>query len=120
MANELARQLRRNMTQPELALWRELRVLRKTGFVVRRKSPFGVYVVDFISHRERLVIEVDDATHEKQEARDATRTKFIESRGYGVVRFTSAEVLDATMNVVNRIKQILVERRARHRYEGAS
>lgn len=114
MANKFAKQLRRNMTSPELTLWRELRLLRKTGFIIRRQSPFGTYVVDFISHRERLVIEVDGVTHHsvQQKSHDAERTKFIESRGYKVMRFTNDDVLYGATGVVNRIKQILVERRA--------
>ncbi len=114
MADDFAKQLRRKMTGSELTLWRELRLLRKTGFIMRRQSPFGIYVVDFISHRERLMIEVDGVTHEteEQKVRDAERTKFIESRGYTVVRFSNDDVLYCTTGVVNRIKQMLVERRA--------
>jgi very-short-patch-repair endonuclease len=114
MVDEFVKRLRRKMTGPELTLWRELRQLRATGFVVRRQSPFGIYTVDFVSHRERLVIEVDGITHEtpRQKEHDAERTAFIESRGYIVVRFSSDDVLHATPDVVNRIKQILVERRA--------
>jgi very-short-patch-repair endonuclease len=114
MPDDFVKRLRRKMTGPELTLWRELRVLRDTGFVIRRQSPFGVYTVDFVSHRERLVIEVDGATHDtiEQTVRDAERTEFIESRGYVVVRFSNDDVLYATTDVVNRIKQVLVERRA--------
>ncbi|NOT38987.1 MAG: DUF559 domain-containing protein [Alphaproteobacteria bacterium] len=114
MVDEFVKRLPRKMTGPELALWRVLRLLRKTGFIVRRQSPFGIYVVDFISHRERLVIEVDGVTHESPEQKfhDAERTKFIESRGYFVVRFSNDEVLYCTTDVVNRVKQMLVERRA--------
>ena len=111
---DFAKHLRRHMTGPELVLWREVRGLRKTGFVVRRQSPFGSYVVDFVSHRERLVIEVDGVTHEPvpQQEHDAERTAFIESCGYAVVRFSNNDVLYRTEIVVNRIKQLLVERRA--------
>jgi len=114
MADAFAKHLRRHMTGPELVLWRELRLLRKTGFIFRRQSPFGSYVVDFVSHRERLVIELDGATHEgeRQMTHDAERTKFIESRGYAVVRFSNDDVLYCTTGVVNRVKQMLVERRA--------
>ena len=114
MPDEFVKRLRRKMTGPELTLWRELRLLRRTGFVIRRQSPFGIYVVDFVSHRERLVIEVDGLTYERpqQKAHDAERTAFIESRGYLVVRFTNDEALYCTGAVVNRIKQLLVERRA--------
>lgn len=114
MPDDFVKSLRRKMTGPELTLWRELRLLRKTGFVIRRQSPFGIYTVDFVSHRERLVIEVDGANHEEplQKAHDAERTAFIESRGYSVVRFTNDEALYCTDAVLNRIKQLLVERRA--------
>ena len=114
MPDAFVKNLRSKMTGPELTLWRELRVLRSTGFIIRRQSPFGIYIVDFVSHRERLVIEVDGVTHQtvEQKAHDAERTRFIESRGYFVVRFSNDEVLYCTTDVVNRIKQILVERRA--------
>ncbi len=114
MPDAFVKTLRRRMTGPELTLWRELRLLRKTGFIIRRQSPFGIYVVDFVSHRERLVIEVDGVSHEspQQKVHDAERTAFIESRGYVVVRFSNDDVLYATTGVFNRIKQILVERRA--------
>jgi very-short-patch-repair endonuclease len=114
MPDEFVKRLRRKMTGPELTLWRELRPLRSTGFIIRRQSQFGIYVVDFVSHRERLVIEVDGVTHDapSQRAHDAERATFIESRGYIVVRFSNDDVLYATTDVVNRIKQMLVERRA--------
>ena len=114
MPDKFVKNLRRKMTGPELTLWRELRLLRKTGFVIRRLSPFGIYIVDFVSHRERLVIEVDGVSHEaaQQKTHDAARTMFIESRGYEVVRFTNDDVLYGATGVVNRIKQMLVERRA--------
>jgi 5-methyltetrahydrofolate--homocysteine methyltransferase len=114
MPDDFVKNLRRKMTGPELTLWRELRLLRETGFVIRRQSPFGIYTVDFISHRERLVIEVDGVTHERpqQKAHDAERTMFIESRGYAVIRFSNDDVLYCTTDVVDRIKQMLVLRRA--------
>ena len=114
MTNDFAKHLRRNVTGPELTLWREVRKLRQTGFVIRRQAPLGRYVVDFVSHQERLVIEVDGITHatRRQQRHDTTRTNAIEARGYLIVRFTNDEVLYRTYEVLNRIKQILVERRA--------
>ena len=114
MTNDFAKHLRRNMTGPELTLWREVRKLRQTGFIIRRQAPFGRYVVDFVSHQERLVIEVDGVTHttRRQQRHDATRTNALEARGYRVIRFTNDEVLYQTYDVLNRIKQVLVERRA--------
>lgn len=114
MTNDFAQQLRKTMTGPELTLWREVRKLRQTGFIIRRQAPFGRYVVDFVSHQERLVIEVDGITHttRRQQSHDAARTNAIEARGYLVIRFTNDEVLYRTYDVLNRIKQVLVERRA--------
>ena len=57
--------------------------------------PLGRYYADFASHGARLVIEVDGAGHTTDEAiaYDAARTRFIESHGYRVLRFTTLDVL---------------------------
>ena len=45
MANELARQLRRNRTDAERALWWELRKLKPQGHKFRQQVPIDPYVV---------------------------------------------------------------------------
>jgi len=58
-----ARNLRRTMTMPEVALWARLRS-RPDGFKFRRQHPAGRYVLDFFCNEARLAIEVDGASHE--------------------------------------------------------
>ena len=45
----------------------------------------------------------DGPTHEGRETYDANRTKHIQNRGYRVIRFSNAEVLDETDAVVESI-----------------
>jgi very-short-patch-repair endonuclease len=101
----LARQLRRNVSQPERTLWSELKLLRPMGFHFRRQVPIGPYFADFICHRARLAVEVDGDLHGSSKARanDAFRTRFFESEGYEVVRVTNTDValnLDGVLGLI--------------------
>lgn len=105
MSVERAKKLRRNLTGPERKLWSALRMLRAEGFHFRRQAPFEQFVLDFVSHRERLVVEVDGSQHfeDKQRAHDEERTRFLESRGYLVVRYTNYEVLQNLDGVMGHL-----------------
>jgi very-short-patch-repair endonuclease len=107
-----AKHLRRNLTGPERKLWSALRLLRPEGFLFRRQAPFEEFVLDFVSHRERLVVEVDGSQHfeERQRAHDEERTRFLESRGYIVVRYTNYGVLQNLPGVMDHLYPILKER----------
>ncbi len=54
------------------------------------------YFPDFFIPQLGVVIEVDDASHEKPEkqAADAERTEYLESRGWRVLRCRNDEALD--------------------------
>jgi very-short-patch-repair endonuclease len=62
----------------------------------RRQVPFAPYYVDFASHLVKAIIEVDGSQHADDRAMsyDAQRTAFLESRGYRVLRFANADVLN--------------------------
>jgi very-short-patch-repair endonuclease len=82
--------MRRNLTDAERAMW----FLLKQHFPharFRRQVPLRHYIVDFASHRLRLMVEVDGGQH-RDEA-DAKRAADIESEGYRVMRFWNNEVL---------------------------
>jgi very-short-patch-repair endonuclease len=85
-----SRQLRREMTEAERAMWR---LLRKCAPQARwrRQVPLRHFIVDFASHRARLVIEVDGGQHSAES--DESRTAVIEAEGYRVLRFWNNEVL---------------------------
>jgi len=96
MASEMARRLRRKMTDDERILWSELRGRRLSGLRFRRQVPLGRYVVDFACFEHRLIVEVDGLQHGEpdQKARDDTRTAWLESRGLKVFRTWDGEIRD--------------------------
>ena len=100
---EFSRSLRKSQTAAENKLWQELRGRRCGGYKFRRQYIIDQYVVDFACISHKLIIEVDGPTHEGREAYDADRTHHIERRGYRLIRFSNAEVLDETDAVVEGI-----------------
>jgi len=97
-----ARRLRREMTAAERMLWTEL---RKLDMNFRRQAAIGRYIVDFVRHASRLVIEVDGPRHDDLEVadRDAARTAWLADKGYRVIRFPEKEVRESLSEVVQRI-----------------
>ncbi|MBV9348190.1 MAG: endonuclease domain-containing protein, partial [Pseudolabrys sp.] len=90
-----ARQLRRNSTEAEKAIWQALRAHRLAGLSFRRQTPIGGYVADFVCHAAKVVIELDGGQHYEtaQLKSDARRTIFFKSKGFRVLRFSNAEVM---------------------------
>ena len=83
-----AQQMRKAMTPAEKAAWRVLRYDELGKLHFRRQAPFGPYVLDFVSHAARLVVEIDGSHHADaaQQEHDAKRTAYIEAQGYRVLR----------------------------------
>ena len=92
--NILARKLRKNQTQQEAKLWHFLRNNQVFGLKFRRQYPIGNYIVDFICKECKLIIEVDGGQHNnsKEILKDAERTKFLNTKGYKVLRFWNFEI----------------------------
>jgi very-short-patch-repair endonuclease len=90
-----ARKLRRNMTLPEVILWRWLRQ-RPDGLKFRRQWPTGPYVLDFFCSDARLAIEVDGEAHSRGDRpdRDQARDQWLRSAGIETLRIAAADVLD--------------------------
>jgi len=106
MSRDRARELRRNMTDAERALWRHLRRKQVAGRRFRRQQPIGEYIVDFACLEKKLVVEVDGGQHAEEE-RDAARTRWLEGRGYRVLRFWNTEVLGQMDSVLAAIEESL-------------
>ena len=104
-----ARRLRQNPTPAETAFWRLIYALRTGGFHFRKQAPIGPYVVDFVCHAEKLVIEVDGDSHytEVGIAKDVVRTAFLEANGYRMLRFTNADVLQNADGVFEVVTAML-------------
>jgi very-short-patch-repair endonuclease len=78
------------MTDAERAMWR---LLKSCAPEARWRSqvPLRHFIVDFASHRAKLVVEVDGGQHSEES--DIERTRIIEAEGYRVLRFWNNEVL---------------------------
>ncbi|MEX2128884.1 MAG: DUF559 domain-containing protein [Xanthobacteraceae bacterium] len=99
---ETARRLRATATDAESRLWRHLRRLPMFGSHFRRQVSVGPYFVDFACMAARLNIEVDGSQHGSDHgiARDEARTRWLEARGYRVIRFWNNEVVENIDGVV--------------------
>lgn len=92
--NILARELRKNQTPQETKMWSILRNYQVKGLKFKRQYPIGNYIVDFVCKDIKLVIEIDGSQHnEIQNIKyDETRTKFLNSKGYTVLRFWNNDI----------------------------
>ncbi|WP_244670209.1 endonuclease domain-containing protein [Rhodoplanes elegans] len=100
-----SRALRQDMTDAERKLWFALRAHRLGGASFRRQTPVGPYVVDFVCHQHRLVVEIDGGQHfeEAQRDLDLRREAFLRSKGYRVMRFSNLDVLTNLPGVLETI-----------------
>jgi very-short-patch-repair endonuclease len=100
-----AKLLRANTTGAEDILWRHLKRLEVKGSHFRRQVPIGPYVADFACLKERLIIEVDGSQHgnDLNSCRDETRTHWLNSEGYRVMRFWNNEVMSKTEAVLEAV-----------------
>ena len=103
----VAKRLRYEMTDAERVLWREVRAHRFAGFKFKRQEPLGLYVVDFVCYEAKLIVELDGGQHANQQEADAERTRWLESRGFRVVRFWNNDVLANIAGVMHEIKKML-------------
>lgn len=60
----------------------------------RRQVPVNKFVADFVCEEKKIVIELDDASHDEKLEQDAERTRTLEAYGYRVIRFANEEIYD--------------------------
>ncbi|MGQ9646874.1 MAG: endonuclease domain-containing protein [Thermodesulfobacteriota bacterium] len=107
MSKAKARELRKNMTDAERALWRHLRLRQLGGCKFRRQQLIGQYIVDFVCFEKGLIIEVDGGQHTEQISYDLKRSQWLEKQGYRILRFWDNEVLKNAEAVVEVIMEAL-------------
>ena len=107
-----AKHLRRAMTRAETLLWRYLKAHHLDGISFRRQAPMGRYVVDFVCHAARVVVELDGESHDfdARQQHDAVRDAWLASRGYVILRFTNEQVLSALEGVLTVIRETAADR----------
>jgi very-short-patch-repair endonuclease len=97
-----AKSMRSEMTDAERTLWMQLRAHRLDGLKFRRQTPIGRYIVDFVCHEHRLVIELDGGQHAESQ-HDTTRDRWLESKGYRILRFWNSDVFQNRGGVLETI-----------------
>jgi len=90
-----ARTMRKDMTEPELKLWNELRAHRLMGLGFRRQLPIAGYIVDFACPSCKLIVELDGSQHGEDGSivRDRLRDAMLQQLGWTVLRFWNDDVL---------------------------
>ncbi len=113
------RDLRRNQTEAEKALWRILQNREFAGIKFRRQHPIWPYIADFYCHEARLVIELDGGQHSETEQHeyDEARTECMMSAGIQELRFWNNEVLQNRDGVLEMIRQTLTPTLSRRERE---
>tara|TARA_R110002111_G_scaffold169849_2_gene235638 strand:+ start:970 stop:1353 length:384 start_codon:yes stop_codon:yes gene_type:complete len=106
----LAKELRKNMTLGEVALWREINI-KKLGVRFSRQIPIDNFIVDFYCKDLQLAIEVDGSIHfeEGQEEKDNLRQQKLEFLGVKVIRFSDWDVRNNLSWVIREIEKEIFE-----------
>ena len=107
LPRDAARNLRANATEAEQKLWSHLRKGQLYGFQFRRQHSVGPFFADFICLEASLIIELDGAQHADQKEQDQSRSEFLRSNGYHVLRFWNFEILNDVDSVLERIAEVL-------------
>lgn len=98
---ERARDLRRDPTEAQKVLWAELSGSKLGGVRFTRQAVVGSTIVDFACPSRWIVVQLspEDANAELETLQDGKLAQV----GVRVLRFTEAEVLEGTENVIASI-----------------
>jgi very-short-patch-repair endonuclease len=110
---ELAKQLRREMTEEERMLWKELRKNRCEGLHFRRQQIICGFIVDFYCDGARLAVELDGAHHVPEQ--DAERDRALSASSVSVMRIENKELRADLAGTCDRITTCAQERIPRFR-----
>jgi very-short-patch-repair endonuclease len=76
-------------------MWQHLRGRQMSGWKFRRQAAIGPFVVDFVCLAARLIVELDGASHDGEEAQVAyeqRRQAWLEAQGYRVLRLSGGQL----------------------------
>ena len=90
----------------ENQLWYMLRNRGVAGHKFVRQMPIGPYIADFACRELGLIIELDGGQHATSTT-DARRTAYLNSQGYGVLRFWNTEIVENRDGVLSAILGII-------------
>ena len=92
---ERARHLRNCGTKSEAYMWQILKN-KRLGYKFNRQKPILHYIADFYCHELSLVVEIDGASHNGDEAQrhDTRRDHDMKALGLSVVRLQHNDVIE--------------------------
>jgi len=90
------------MNDTERRVWYRLRGRRLAGFKFRRQLPIGPYFADFVCLSARLVVEIDGGEFHESES-DRRKTRYLESKGFRVMRFPASDTDQGLDDVIESI-----------------
>lgn len=107
---EKRRELRKNLTEAEKALWEKLRGKCLAGLKFFRQYGIGVYIADFYCPQRKLVIEVDGGQHFLEKGKTyVQREHYMSSLGIYTIRFSNLDILKNIDGTWERIIQVVKE-----------
>ena len=91
---DVARELRQHATEAEKIFWEAVRDRKFNKLKFRRQQPIKFYVVDFYCEKYKLIVELDGAVHDTEEAEylDNERSLNLSKWGYKIMRFRNKDV----------------------------
>ena len=100
-----ARNLRKHGTKGEAILWRDLlKAKQMKGYQFNRQFIIENYIVDFVSRKLKLIIEIDGNSHIYKSGEDYKRQVFLGKLGYKFLRFSEGLVIYRIDEVVAEIE----------------
>jgi very-short-patch-repair endonuclease len=99
------RELRRNQSDAERALWAKVRNKQFFGMKFFRQYSIGPYILDFYCPTVKLAVELDGGQHNQSDNReyDAARSEYLKTQGIDVMRFWNNEVLLDIESVLSKL-----------------
>ena len=101
-----AKNLRKDQTEAEKMLWKNLRAKQIKGYKFRRQHPMGSFIADFICLEKKLVLELDGGEHALRKEKDKKRDHWFYDEGFEVLRIWNSDIfhnLDGVMETIEKI-----------------
>ena len=109
LLKKFAEENRAKPTQAENVLWNLLKAKQLLGYKFRRQHIMGNYIVDLVCLDKRVVVEIDGLIHQLPEnlESDELRTKWLNEKGFKVLRVTNEQVVNKTEETLDLISSTL-------------
>jgi len=88
----LARKNRKYLSKAESLVWNVILKGKKFDYKFLKQKPIGNYIVDFYCTKLKLVIEIDDSSHEYKYNKDIDRENYFKKIGLKIIRYTNNQV----------------------------